>query len=619
MSVHGTARFATQSEVRKAGLLSQARPGEMPDGLMVGWWLEEEHDFDDSIDDDDPEPVTFEDFEPITYSGDLHQLIVGGTGGGKFTSAIAPLLLGSSLEETTVVVIDPKGEIARLAGPFFQEPFADHPSVFLLDPWDLCETGATSSLNVLEGIKPDVPSYVDDARALADAMVIPSGAENTHWDNAARNFLTGILLYVALAPEEEGQRNLIRVRDIITQSWEMPKAYTGPKRPTLSALLFKHLDSDLGDGAVRRAFSSLLNREDKERAGIISSIERDTAWIDSPPMAKVLKGPSLDMKKAALDGGKYFIVLPFDYFKTHRAWLRLMVTAFSKAMKRHQPDKRKLPHQRWRHIVIDEFATLGEMSFILNDVAVARSYDIKYHFAVQNLTQLKLEYKDGWENFISNSFQRFFALNDLFTTEYVSRLAGSATVKSISTTEGESRSLSHSFGWSYTDSTGSSAPPGMFKRSTSTAGSSETRTNSYSETRGSSSSRTVSPVQRALMTPDEVRRLGGGNQIILMRDMHPILCWRPAFWEIFPSLPPFDLKDILDTVGRLPASEAERAHFMAWRDGPRLMRPPERRLPTKLQALSGPATRDWRPRAAFWTVVAVLALSWFAARWTPNW
>ena len=81
----------------------------------------------------------------------------------------------------------------------------------------------------------------------------------------------------------------------------MPKAYTGPKRPTLSELLFKHLTSDLADGAVRRGFSSLLNREDKERSGIISSIERDTAWIDSPPMAKVLKGPSLDLKQAALE------------------------------------------------------------------------------------------------------------------------------------------------------------------------------------------------------------------------------------------------------------------------------------------------------------------------------
>jgi type IV secretion system protein VirD4 len=357
MSVHGTARFATRDELERTGLLGDWTPGAAPPGgLLLGWWWESPYDF-----------------APITYSGDLHQIIVGGTGGGKFTTAIAPLLLGSGLEENTVVVVDPKGEIANLAGPFFQKAFAEQPSVFVIDPWDVCGTGSTSCVNVLDPIRPENPNYVDDARALADAMIIPSGAENTHWDNAARNFLTGVVLYVALAPEEAGKRDLIRVRDIIALSWAMPKAYTGPKRETLSDLLFKHLASDLAGGAVGRAFRTLLNREDKERSGIISSIERDTAWIDSAPMAAVLKGPGLDLKEGVVEGRKYFIVLPADYFMTHRAWLRLMVTAFAKAMKRYKPDRGRPQAQRWRHIVIDEFATLGEMSFMLNGRREARA------------------------------------------------------------------------------------------------------------------------------------------------------------------------------------------------------------------------------------------------------
>lgn len=509
MTVHGTARFATRQELEAAGLLGNWTPGGAADGLMLGWWYESQFDF-----------------EPIAYRGDLHQLIVGGTGGGKFTTAIAPLLLGSGLEDSTVVVVDPKGEIARLAGPFFQKPFADAPSVFVLDPWDLCGTGATSSLNVLGDITPENPNYVDDARALADAMIIPSGAENTHWDNAARNLLTAIILYVALDPAEKDTRDLIRVRDIITQSWAMPKAYTGPKRPTLSGLLFQHLISDLAGGAVRRAFSSLLNREDKERSGIISSIERDTAWIDSPQMAKLLKGPSLDLKDAALGGGKYFIVLPPDYFMTHRAWLRLMVTAFAKAMKRHLPAKNKPQHRRWRHIVIDEFATLGEMSFILNDVAVARGFDVKYHFAVQDLSQLKRVYDDGWESFINNSFQRFFAVGDLFTADYVSRLVGAATVESVSTSAGENTTHTYSYGSSSTSSKGTNTPPGIFRFSSHTAGSSETTTGGSSNSSGRSSGRTVNPVQRALLTPDEIRRVEADEQILFMRGMHPIKCWR---------------------------------------------------------------------------------------------
>lgn len=608
MSVHGTARFATRSELERAGLLRQwATTEARPDGLMLGWWFESRYDF-----------------APISYEGDLHQLIVGGTGGGKFTTAIAPLLLGSGLEDDTVVVIDPKGEVAKLAGPFFQKPFDEKPSVFLLDPWDLCGTGATARLNVLDAITPDNPNYVDDARALADAMVIASGAENTHWDNAARNFLTGVVLYVALAPEEKDHRDLVRVRDIIASTWAMPKAYTGPKRPTLSGLLFTHLTSELAGGAVRRAFSSLLNREDKERSGIISSIERDTAWIDSPQMASVLTGPSLDLKQAVLRGGKYFIVLPPDYFMTHRAWLRLMITAFAKAMKRYKRDRENPQHRRWHHIVIDEFATLGEMSFILNDVAVARAFDVKYHFAVQDLAQLKREYKDGWESFINNSFQRFFAVSDLFTADYVSRLVGSATVESISSSAGDSRTYSQSYGSSHTVSEGSSTPPGILRFSTDTGGSSDTTTRGFSDSHGWTTSRTTSPSQRALLTPDEVRRLRDDEQILFMRGMHPIRCWRPAYWEIFPSLPKFDLAAVLGTVGRQPKDEAERVNFTAWRQAPFLMKPSAWPVPEPTPAVLAAAAplekpTNWRVSAALLALIVVFLLSWYGYGPLPSW
>ena len=545
---HGTARWAGWGELRAQGLLGSS-------GLLVGF----------------AEP-TENGFEPIRYRGDLHQLIIGGTGGGKFTTALAPMLLGSALEGQTVVVVDPKGEIARLTGPFFQSPFAREPSVFLLDPWDQCGTGRTSALNVLADITLANPNYVDDARALADAMIIPSGAENTHWDNAARNFLTSVILFVALDPSEDGRRDLIRVRDLVTLSWAMPKTYKGPKRETLSALLMEHLVSSLAGGAVKRGFASLMNREDKERSGILSSIERDTAWIDSPQMQNVLKGESLDLSRVAGAGHKYYIVLPPDYFMTHRAWLRLMVTAFAKAMKRHRAPQDRPRDARWRHIVIDEFANLGEMSFVLEDVAVARGFDVKYHFAIQDLSQLRRVYQEGWESFINNTFQRFFAVGDLFTADYVSRMLGAATVKSFGSSTAEG------IGESWADGSGKSTNTGtnfgsIF--STATHGRSMGESVSHTETvsKNKSETTTTTEVQRPLYTPDEVRRLDADRQILFFRGMHPIWSWRPPYWRMFPSLPRFSLGDVLGTVGRQPQSRAERAYFTGWRRRNLLIKP----------------------------------------------
>jgi type IV secretion system protein VirD4 len=555
MSVFGTARFATREELREADLLRDRGPGEMPDRLLLGWWYESKHDF-----------------EPIEYGGDLHQLIIGGTGSGKFTTALAPLLLGSSLDDQSVVMIDPKGEIARLAGPWFQVPFADKPSVHLLDPWDLCQTGQTEALNVLETLTPDNPDYVDDARSLADALIVTATKDNTHWDNTARNYLAALLLQVALSPREEGNRNLMRVYELAATAWELPPAYLGPKQTPLSGYVLQYMrGSALAEGAIHRGAESILGCDEKERSGIISGIKRDLAWVDSPAMRKVTSGKSLDLGEAATGGQKYFIAMRPDFFESHRGWLRLAVTTFSKAFKRYPADQTKPRHKRWRHIVIDEFANLSEMKFVLHDVSIARGYDIKYHLAVQDLTQLARVYEKGWETFINNAFLRAFGIGDLFTAEYISRLLGTATVDNVSSSMGTSGGDSYSQSDSVSTNKGTSS--NFQGGSTASHGESNSFSTSFSETRGWSQQKSMSSAQRPLLTPDEVRRQSPKTEFLFFRGLHPIECWRPSYWEIFPSLPKYPLKEVLGTIGRAPWSDHEARYFNSWRQHPLLMAP----------------------------------------------
>ena len=586
MSVYGTARFAEKEDLRAAGLIKDRAPGEYPNGLMIGWWIDDIYSF-----------------QPIEYTGDLHQLIVAGTGGGKFTTALAPLIMGSKMNNT-VVVVDPKGEIANIAGPYWEAPFGAQASVFLFDPWDQCNTGRCSALNVLDQITLSNPSYVDDARALADAIVMPSGGENTHWDNAARNFLTAILLHVALSPGEEGKRDLLRVRELVTLPWAMPKTYTGPKRETLSDHLFRWLDSDIAEGAVKRGASSILNREEKERSGIISSIERDTAWVDSPQMKKVLSGPAIDLATVGRGREKYFIILPPAFFMTHRGWLRLMVTTFANVFKRNPSSGQPGTYNRWRHIIIDEFATLGEMNFVLNDIAVARGFDVKYHLAIQDLSQLARVYTQGWESFINNTFQRFFAISDMFTAEYVSRMLGGTTVHSVGLSSGSSE------GGSYADSTGNNQGSSFTTGGMGQPGSRTTNFNrntgqSFNENFGTSNTRSINPAQRPLHTPDEVRRLGPNVQYIFIRGMYPIECWRPPYWKIFNTLPKHSLKEVLDTIGKPRPSDDEFDYYAFWHLHHRLMIPEKREVappppvtPRVVEAKPSTAQSDAEPKQA---------------------
>jgi type IV secretory pathway TraG/TraD family ATPase VirD4 len=612
MSVYGTARFAAKDDLRAAGLIKDRPPGSYPQGLMIGWWI-------DDIDS----------FQPIEYTGDLHQLIVAGTGGGKFTTALAPLIMGSVMNNT-VVVVDPKGEIANVTGPYWEVPFRDEPTVYLFDPWDECKTGHCSTLNVLDQLTPSNPNYVDDARALADALVIPSGGENTHWDNAARNFLTAVLLYVALSPEEKDRRDLLRVRELVTMPWAMPKTYTGPKRETLSEHLYlRWLDSDLADGAIKRGATGILNREEKERSGIISSIERDTAWIDSPQMKKVLRGTGIDLTRVGRGGDKYYIVLPPAFFMTHRGWLRLMVTTFASVLKRNPSTGQAGTYHRFRHIIIDEFANLGEMNFVLNDIAVARGFDVKYHLAIQDLSQLARVYAQGWESFINNTFQRFFAVSDMFTAEYVSRMLGGTTVHSVGLSSGSSE------GGSYADSTGNTqgysfTTGGMGQPSSRTTNFNRNSGQSFNENFGTSNTRSINPAQRPLHTPDEVRRLANNAQYLFIRGMYPIECWRPPYWKIFHTLPKHSLKEVMDTIGKPRPPDNEFDYYAYWHFQHRLMIPEKREvaapepvttvdtppLPAKEQPKREPTEAKPLSRVRVVGIFCILVFLYFVPPWS---
>ena len=81
------------------------------------------------------------------------------------------------------------------------------------------------------------------------------------------------------------------------------------------------------------------------------------------------------------------------------------------------------------------------MEVIENAVAQAAGFGVKFFFIVQNLPQLKREYEDNWESFISNSgLKVFFQVDDHFSRDYLSRLLGEQEVRRSSRSGSESRS-----------------------------------------------------------------------------------------------------------------------------------------------------------------------------------
>lgn len=113
--------------------------------------------------------------ELLRYSGDAHLLTIAPTRSGKGVSGIIPNLL---TYDGSVLVVDPKGENARITARQRRKFGPTH----ILDPFGVTGLPA-ASYNPLRRIKAENPDALDDAAALADALVIRGTGDDSHWDD----------------------------------------------------------------------------------------------------------------------------------------------------------------------------------------------------------------------------------------------------------------------------------------------------------------------------------------------------------------------------------------------------------------------------------------------------
>jgi type IV secretion system protein VirD4 len=436
-TVHGSARFASEKEA-KAGLGG-------PRGLIVG----RENRRGGKL---------------MRYAGPAHLLTIAPTRSGKGVGAIIPNLL---LADRSVLCIDPKGENARVTtrarrrfGP-----------VHVLDPFGA--TGLPSAaFNPLDGLDPDSLDIAEDVAALADALVYdsPGQAGEAHWNEEAKALIAGLILHV-VCDEESGPRTLATLRDLLTRA---PHAW--------AARLERMAQSPSAGGLVARAAHRQLGKSEREAAGVLSSAQRHTHFLDSPRMTAVLGRSDFrfeDFKEAT---STVFLVLPPDRMATHARWLRLMVVQALDAVARSpaRPPSSVL-------FLLDEFAALGRLEPIERAFGLMAGYGLQLWIILQDLHQLRSIYGERAGTFLSNAgLTQIFNVADVDTATWVSRTIGATTEVYETSGTSQSQPFAH-----------------------------------WRATFGASSSTHLA--RRDLLTPDEVMRLGAGLEILLRQGEAPVI------------------------------------------------------------------------------------------------
>jgi type IV secretion system protein VirD4 len=434
------ARTATQAEV-----LARLGPGG-DRGLYLGRYLDEEAQLL---------------LDKIVYHGERHLILFGPNGSGKGVRFLMPNLLGDYLKGRSVVVIDPKGELAAVCAACRHWMENGRPdSVKILDPFGklrevvgdssqhkyLVENGLLDSegFNPLDGLDPQSDAFYDDAAALGEALIKIEGSE-PHWSESAQGLITGLVMWEVARPKAQGEvASLENVRRILTE----PDRYDEKdlkKKDLVRGLRASAREigekcekrDERGDLKIKAGYeiASLLgrfSRKSKELASVQSAADTQTRWLLSRRIRDDLSKPGgINFRDIRNTPTTVFVILPAERMRTHSVWLRLVVVSALRAMYNAGGLRTML--------LIDELAALGHLAPLEDAFGLVRGYGVQIVGVLQDLTQLKALYKERWESFLANAgVVQGFAPNDLTTADWMSRRSGQTTVVARGTSKGTS-------------------------------------------------------------------------------------------------------------------------------------------------------------------------------------
>ncbi len=340
----------------------------------------------------------------VRYAGEGHLVTVAPTRSGKGVSAVIPNLLRYPGE---IVVTDPKGE--NYAVTAAQRRALGH-RVLAYDPFGVIAAPEhRATFNPLDAVE-----NVDDARLIADMIVIPDGRTEAFWEEEARAVLVGLILHATA----DSDASLAVVCSYLT----------------LPAREFRALLADMAasdNDMVRRSAAQISQKSPRERAAVLSTAQSHTHFLDSPAMVEAL---GKTHGASGVGPSTTYLILPPERIDGYRRWLRLMIASLLNAITRRRGAERVL-------FLLDEFAHLGRMRPVEQGVSLVGAYGVVFWLLIQDLAQLRAVYGEGWSTFLANAnVLQAFGINDWETAEHLSRLAGETTVD-VSEVQQRSRRL----------------------------------------------------------------------------------------------------------------------------------------------------------------------------------
>lgn len=365
----------------------------------------------------------------------VHLATFAPTGRGKGVSVLIPNLL---TYPKSAVITDPKGELYKITAGYRRQKFGHQ--IFRLDPFGISGPGA-EAFNPLLFIDPLAEDFLDQCRDLANMMIVRTGHEHDpHWNDSAELVITAFIAYVCACESQLAERTLHLVRDLLSSRHSYAKAVE-----TMQQV-------DGFGGVIQRLGHELSWFADKELGSVLTTVNRQMAFLDSQAIARSTASSSFDPRVLRSGRASIYLCLPHDRLETLAPLMRMWVGMIIRIITRGAPDERN-PVM----FFLDEAGHLGKIQVLEQAVTLMRGMGIRLWFFYQSINQLYTVYGEKASTILDNiDTQQYFGVNSFFAADELSKRIGESTIPIVSRGEnsGYSRQSSNSGQGSSTVSSG---------------------------------------------------------------------------------------------------------------------------------------------------------------------
>ena len=391
-----------------------------------------------------------------------------GSGSGKSASYSIP---NAFQMLGSYVFTDPKGELYDRTAGFLKQNGYDIKVLNLVNPEN------SDGYNPLAHISSELDVDVI-ANTIVKGQKSEGGGSDPYWDDMAEMLLKALIYYLIAARPEEEQN--------LASCSEMVRAANSNGGGNLLTELINQLPYD---HPARMYYKSIEIAPEKTYGSILSSLQSKLGKFDSKEIAEVTSTDTINFSDIGTKKTAVYVISS----DTHTAYDFLLTIFFAQMIQQlynyadENGGKLKTPV----FFILDEFANIGKIPDFDKKISTSRSRGISFSVILQNLDQLEAVYEKSHETIMGNCDTHvFLGSNSFKTVEYFSKALGEKTItrgsKSVNRDKNDQRS-----GYSTSDQI----------------------------------------MARALMTPDELRRMDNDLCIIYEKGLKPVKAKKYYYFE----------------------------------------------------------------------------------------